>query len=168
MSQSATPAPQNDMSTSSDTSRKTHYYVTFTIDAATLVSRRSCAHTFLLKHCRMSQGASPSAKKVWAHLLSSSDTPRKTHFCDFSHKHANFSLTTVVRKTTWAHRLTRREGHVLVAFPIDTATLLPRRSRTHIPPETHRRSQSATPATQNDMSTSSDTSRKTRFWSSPL
>ena len=30
------------------------------------------------------------------------------------------------------------------------------------PAETHRVSQSATPATQNDMSTSSDTSRKTR------
>ena len=35
------------------------------------------------------------------------------------------------RKTTWAHLLTRRERHVFVASPIDTATLVHRRPRTH-------------------------------------
>ena len=54
-------------------------------------------------------------------------------------------------------------GIVFVAFPIGTVTLVSRRSCTHIPPETRQMSQSATPAPQNDMSTSSDTSRKTRF-----
>ena len=50
-------------------------------------------------------------------------------------------------------------------FPIDTATLVSLWSRTHIPAETHRMSQGAMPATQNDMTTSSDTSRKTCFGS---
>ena len=76
-------------------------------------------------------------KTTWAQLL----TRRKGHFFyDFSHRHGNFSLTTVL--------------HILA-------------------PHTRGMSQSATPATQNDMSTSSDTSkqchevpclpRKTRF-----
>ena len=69
----------------------------------------------------------------------------------------------VPRKTTSPHLLTRRETHLLVAFPLDTATFLPRRSRTHIPSHTRRMSQSATRATQNDITTSSDTSKKTPF-----
>ena len=58
--------------------------------------------------------------------------------------------------------------YVFVASPIDTATLPSRRPRTHILPHTRRMSQSATPATQNDMSTSSDTSNETRFVASPI
>ena len=72
-----------------------------------------------------------------------------------------------MRSETWAHLRTRRESPVFVTFPIGTATLSSRRSCRHIPAERHRTSQSATPATQNDMSTSSDTSRKTRFGGFP-
>ena len=66
------------------------------------------------------------------------------------------------RKTTWPYLLTRRKKHVFATFTIGKASLRPRRSRTQIPPQTRRMSQSATPATQNDMTTSSDMSRKTR------
>ena len=66
-----------------------------------------------------------------------SDTSRKKRICGFRQRHGNYSLTTGVH------------------------------THTHIPPETHRMSQSATSATQNDMTTSSDRSSKTRFGSFP-
>ena len=65
----------------------------------------------------------------------------------------------------WARLLTRQERHVVV--PIDKAILPSRRPRAHNPAETHRMSQSATPAKQNYMTTSSDTSRKTCFCGFP-
>ena len=71
------------------------------------------------------------------------------------------------RKTTWAHLLTRDKAtFFFLASPIDTATFL-RWSRAHIPLHTRRMSQSATPATQNDMSTDSDTWRKAPFCDFP-
>ena len=186
MSQSARPATQIDMSTSSGTSRKTrlcgfpHWHGNF---SATMV-----AHTHTHSHPethRMSQSATPATQNDMSTL---SDTSRKTRLCGFPHWHGNFSLTTVAytqsswktsnvtkchkmphlpRKTAWAHRLTRRERHGFVASPIATPTLPSRRSRTYSPPETHRMSQSARPATQIDMSTSSGTSRKTRLCGFP-
>ena len=47
-------------------------------------------------------------------------------------------------------------------IPSVTATLASPRSCPHIPPETRRMSQSATFAAKNDMTTSSDMSRKSR------
>ena len=132
------------------------------------------AHTIPPETRQMSQGATPATQND---MSRSSDTWRKTRFCGFSRFYPHVSrahtfllkhiechkVPRLTRKTTWAHLLTRRERHVFVAAPIDTLTLPSRRSRTHIPPETHRMSQSAAPDTQNDMSTSSETSRKTRF-----
>ena len=69
------------------------------------------------------------------YMSTSSDTSRKTRVCGVPYRHGNFTFTAA------AH------------------------THTHIPPEADRMSQSATPATQNDMTTSSDTSRKTRFHS---
>ena len=132
MSQSATPATQNDMSTSSDTytkTRESHVCATFPIGTATLRPRRS--RTQIPPQTRgMSQSAMPATQND---MSTSSDTYTKT-----------------------------RESHVCATFPIGTATLRPRWSRTQIPPQTRGMSQSATPATQNDMTTASDTSKKSR------
>ena len=63
-------------------------------------------------------------------MTTSSDTSTKTRFCDFSHRHGNFSLTTVLhlthmechkvprlpRKTPLPHLLTRRKRHVFCHF----------------------------------------------------
>ena len=88
------------------------------------------------------------------------------------------------RKTTRAQLLTRRKGHILATFPIGTATStvlhltqvechkvprLPHKTRQLQPhdslaPHTSGRSQSATPGTQNDMTTTCDRSKRTRFY----
>ena len=63
-----------------------------------------------------------------------SDTSKTTRLRDLSHRHGNFSLTTVLhlthvechkvpclpRKTTWRHLATRRKRHVRATFPIGT------------------------------------------------
>ena len=101
------------------------------IDTPTLVSRRSCR--CIPPHTRpVSQSATPATQHD---MSTSSDTLRKTRFRGFVHRHANFSLTRVVQ--------------------------------TRIPPHTRPVSQSATPATQHDMRTSSDTLRKTCFCGFP-
>ena len=76
----------------------------------------------------MSQSATPATQND---MTTSSDTSKKTRFCDFSHRHGNFSLTTVLhlthvechkvprlpRKTTEAHLLTPRKSDVFQCFP---------------------------------------------------
>ena len=57
--------------------------------------------------------------------------------------------------------MTRRQRHVFATFPKGTAASASRRSRTS---HTHGMSQSATPAPQNDMTTSCDTLKKTRLY----
>ena len=91
------------------TRRKGHVFATFRIGTATSASRQSC-----ISHTRATQNDMSTA----------SDTSKRTRFCDFSHRHGNFSLMTVLhlthvechkvlrlpRKTTWAHLLTRRNN----------------------------------------------------------
>ena len=76
---------QNDMITSFLTRRKRHVVATFPIGTATSASRQSCtSHT----HTRgMSQSATPATQND---MTTSSDTSKKTRFCNFSHRHGNF------------------------------------------------------------------------------
>ena len=180
MSQSATPATQNDMNTSSDTWRKTrfcgfpHRHSNFTLTTA--AHTHSSWNTSNVTKCHACHA------KRHEHILwhVEKDTflwlppwtlqlyPHDGRAHTFLLKHVEYhKVPRLPRKTTWTHLLTRGERHVFVASPIDTPTLPSRRPRTHIPPETRRMSQSATPATQNDMNTSSDTWRKTRFCGFP-
>ena len=83
---------------------------------------------------------------------SSSQGSRTSHTWNVTKPHACHAKRHDVEKE-W-------KRHVFVTFPMRTATLASRGSRTS---HTRGMSQSATHATPNDMSTSSDTSKKTRF-----
>ena len=138
MSQSATPAAQNYMTTSCDSLEKTSFEAS-PKDTATLPSQRPCTHTHtaLLKHM---QG-------------------RKVPVCH-AKQHHNFFLA-------------RLKRHVFAASSIDRAALVPqrRRTRTHTCLLKHMEcigiSQSARPATRNDIASSCDTLGKTSFCSFP-
>ena len=83
MSQSTTPATQNDMTTSSDMWRKTHFLWLPPIDTATLSSRWPRAH-IPPETRRMSQSATPATqKKTWPHLLTCGE---RHVFCGFPHR----------------------------------------------------------------------------------
>ena len=100
-----------------------------------------------------------------------------TRFYDFSHRHGNFSITTVAHRDSSSHTwnvtkrhacLARRHEHIFWHVEEDTFVRLFPEARQFQPhegraPHTCGMSQSATPATQNDMSTSSDMSKKTRL-----
>ena len=89
VSPSAMPATQNDMSTSCDTSKR-HVCATFPIGTATSASRQSCtSHTWNVTKCHATQND----------MTTSVDTLKKTRFCNFSHRHGNFSLTRVAHLT---------------------------------------------------------------------
>ena len=124
MSQSAMPATQNDMSTSSDTWRKRHL----------------CG--FPNRHGNFS-----ATTVVHTHSSSHTSTVTKCHACKLQrHEHISWHVECHKvphwpRKTASAHLLARGERDVFAASPIDTATFLPRRSCTHIPPETRQMSQ---------------------------
>ena len=137
---------KNDMSTSSDTSRKTRFCGFPQGPANLILTTITHTHTFLLKHIECHK----VPRLPQNDMSTSSDTSRKTRFCGFPQRHANFTLTTVARthipplkhierhkvprlprKTTWAHLLTRREKHICVASPKDTPTLPSRRSCAH-------------------------------------
>ena len=91
-SQSATPATQNDLTTSSDTSRKTCFcgllqrHANFTL--TTVAHTHSSSHTSNVTECHACHAND---------LTTSSDTSRKTRFCGFPHRHGNFTFTTVAR-----------------------------------------------------------------------
>ena len=174
MSQCATHATQNDMTTSSDTWRKIEKDTFLWLPPKTrqLYPHDGRAHSFLLTHVECHSVPLMPRKTTWPHLLTRGERLRKTRSCGFPQRHANSTLTTVAHTHSSSHTSnvtvchachTKRhdhifwhvekdwERHVFVASPKDTPTLPSRRSRTHIPPHTHRMSQSATPATQNDM-----------------
>ena len=46
--------------------------------------------------CGVSQSATPATRND---MSTASDTSKRTRFCDFSHRHGNFSLTTVLHLT---------------------------------------------------------------------
>ena len=135
MSQSATPATQNDMTTSCDASDKTR-----SRDFSHRHGNFSLTRVAQLTH-GMSQSATPAVQND---VTTSSDTWKKTRLCDFSYWHGNLSLATVLhltrvechkvprlrRKTTEAHLPTSRIRHVCATFPIRTATSASRGLRT--------------------------------------
>ena len=92
MSQSATPATQNDM-TQLRTRQKSHIFATFLIGTATLRPRRLQTEKMweCHKNVGMSQSATPATQND---MTTSSDTSKKSRFCDFSHRHGNFAPTT--------------------------------------------------------------------------